>query len=96
MSNQELNVDDTMVWIVNFPSFYTDKLFNFEPYCLIDNAPLNCYNDLNIQYQLIITGSPKIIQAGTNYTLTIIGLACPRHAYTHDLFLNRYLFIGML
>lgn len=59
--NQEDVVDDEMVWIVNFPSYYYEKLFNFNPYCMIDTAPIECYADPITPYQLIIKNSPKII-----------------------------------
>ena len=85
-----------MVWIVNFPSYYTDILFNYLPYCMIDGAPLTCYADTMTKFQLIITGSPRIIQSQTAYKITIMGLAAPRNKYTHHAYQNLYMFVGVL
>ena len=60
-------VDDEMVWIVNFPSYYSESLFNFNAYCMIDTAPIECLADPTTPYQLIIRNSPKIITANTTY-----------------------------
>ena len=37
-----------------------------------------------------------MITAGTQYTLSLHRLACPRAKYTNDYYRSRYLFIGML
>ena len=85
-----------MVWIVNFPSYYIDKLFNYNPYCLIDTTPIPCYADTDTPFQLIVKSSPKLVSNGTQYKITIIGLATPRSVYMGDLYPNRYIFVGVL
>lgn len=85
-----------MIWIINFPSYYSPTIFNYDPYCLIDGAPIKCYTDLNTPYQILIVESPKIISAGTYYTISIIGIACPRAKYTGDVYPDRYIFVGVL
>jgi hypothetical protein len=85
-----------MIWIINFPSYYSPLIFNYEPYCLIDGSPINCYADTNTPYQLILDMSPAIIAAGVSYTVSIVGVACPRVIYMDDTFPNRYIFLGIL
>ena len=94
--NTELNVDANMVWIVNFPSYYSPQLFQEDSYCLIDSAVISCTVDPNTPYQLIISGSPKTNNAGVPYTITIVGLACPRSLYTNNAYPSRYIFMGVL
>lgn len=89
--NQELVVDDQMVWVINFPSYYYEQLFNFNPYCMIDSAPIQCYADPTTPYQLIIKNSPKIVAASTAYSISIHRLTCPRRTYTNDYYPSRYL-----
>lgn len=85
-----------MIWIVNFPSYYSPLIFNYESYCLIDGSPIKCYADPNTPYQLIIEKSPRIIAAGVSYKMSILGVACPRVLYMGNKFPNRYIFIGIL
>ena len=94
--NQKLVVNDDMVWIVNFPSYYYEQLFNFNPYCMIDSAPIECYADPTTPYQLIIKSSPKIIYAQNSYEISVHRLTSPRSKYTNDYYPSRYLFIGIL
>lgn len=85
-----------MIWIVNFPSYYSPLIFNSEPYCLIDGSPITCYPDPLTPYQLIVEKSPRIIGATIAYKLTIMGVSCPRVQYMGNTFPNRYVFIGIL
>jgi hypothetical protein len=85
-----------MVWIINFPSYYSPQLFQKDAYCLIDSAVISCAVDPKTPYQLVVTGSPKTILAGNAYTISIIGLACPRWTYTNNAYPSRYIFIGVL
>jgi hypothetical protein len=94
--NSNLNVDENMVWIINFPSYYSPELFQQDAYCLIDLAVISCYADPNTPYQLIITGSPKTMSAGIAYTISVIGLAAPRSIYTNNAYPSRYIFVGVL
>ena len=96
ITNKDLPVNDQMKWIINFPSYYSPLIFNYEPYCLINGSPINCYADVDTPYQLIIDLSPSIIAAGTQYMISILGVACPRLIYMGDIFPNRYIFIGIL
>lgn len=36
--NTIVNVDSKVVWIVNFPSYYSPELFQNDPYCLVNGA----------------------------------------------------------
>jgi hypothetical protein len=94
--NSNLNVDPDMVWIINFPSYYSPQLFQTDAYCMIDTAVIDCVVDPNTPYQLIITNSPKMQNAGIAYTISVIGLAAPRNPYTNNAFLSRYIFVGVL
>ena len=94
--NQDLVVDDETVWVVNFPSYYYEELFNFIPYCMIDTAPIDCAADPTTPYELIIKNSPKIIYAQSSYEISVHRLTSPRSIYTNDYFPSRYLFIGIL
>lgn len=94
--NSDLNVDSAMLWIINFPSYYSPQLFAQDAYCLIDSAAIPCSIDAKTPYQLIVSNSPKTVNAGTPYTITVVGLACPRATYTNDAYPNRYIFVGVL
>ncbi len=94
--NSVLNVNDKMVWIINFPSYYSPQLFQQDAYCMIDTAAIPCQVDPNTPYQLIITNSPITKNAGVSYTISVIGLACPRNPYTNNAYPSRYIFIGVL
>jgi len=85
-----------MIWVVNFPSYYSPLIFNYEPYCLIEGSPIECHADPNTPYQLIIENSPRIIAATIYYKISILGVACPRVQYMGNSFPNRYIFIGIL
>jgi len=94
--NSALNIDESMVWIINFPSYYSPQLFQKDAYCLIDSAVISCSVDPKTPYQLVITGSPKTKNAGIPYTISVIGLACPRFLYTNNAYPSRYIFVGVL
>ena len=96
IKNRALPVDNKMIWIVNLPSYYSQIIFNYKPYCLIEGSPIDCQADPNTPYQLIIKNSPRIIAAGTYYKISILGVACPRVLYMNNKFPNRYMFIGIL
>lgn len=96
LTNTNKVVNSKMVWIINFPSYYNQELFNYNAYCLIDSAPVECLPDPTTRYQLIIRNSPKVITNGTAYTLSIYRLACPRAKYTNNYYPGYYLFIGVL
>jgi hypothetical protein len=89
-------VNRKMVWIINFPSYYNIKLFNYNPFCLIDSTPIECLADPTTPYQLIIKNSPKNILNGTAYTITVNRLTCPRAKYTNNYYRSYYTFIGIL
>lgn len=38
--NTKKLINSDMVWIINFPSYYSEKLFNYNPYCMIDLTPI--------------------------------------------------------
>jgi hypothetical protein len=85
-----------MVWIINFPSYYSPQLFQNDAYCMIDTAVIDCSVDLNTPYQLIVSNSPKMTNAGVAYTISVIGLASPRNLYTNNAYQSRYIFVGVL
>lgn len=85
-----------MMWIINFPSYYSPQLFQQDAYCMIDSAVIPCLADPNTPYQLIIKNSPKTKNYGVSYTISVIGLAAPRNAYTNGVYPSRYIFIGVL
>jgi len=94
--NSVLNVDSNMVWIINFPSYYSPQVFQQDAYCMIDTAFINCAIDPTTPYQIIVSNSPKMIDSGVPYTITVIGIACPRKIYTNGAYPNRYIFVGVL
>jgi hypothetical protein len=94
--NTEVNVDSTVIWIINFPSYYSSALFQEDAYCMVNTAVTPCTTDANTPYQLIVTNSPATVMAGTSYTLSVIGLAAPRAIYTNNAYPQRYIFIGVL
>ena len=94
--NSNLNVDENMVWIINFPSYYSPQLFQTDAYCMIDSTVIDCVVDPNTPYQLIVSNSPEMKNAGMAYTISVIGLAAPRSSYTNGAFLSRYIFVGVL
>jgi hypothetical protein len=85
-----------MVWIINFPSYYSPQLFQNDAYCMIDTAVIPCSVDTNTPYQLTVYNSPKTVFAGTSYKITIVGLDSPRLLYTGGIFQSRYMFVGVL
>ena len=96
ITNAKDNVDSNMVWIINFPSYYSPDLFQQDAYCTINGAEATCYKDTTTPYQLIITGSPVTVTAGISYELAVVGLASPRSVYTNDVYPQRNLFVGIL
>lgn len=96
ITNTALNIDANMVWIINFPSYYSPSLFQQDSYCLLNTAVIPCSPDPNTPYQLIVSNSPMLVNAGVAYTLTVAGLAAPRSIYTNNAYPNRYIFIGVL
>lgn len=85
-----------MVWVINFPSYYSPELFQQDAYCTINGAKTNCQVDPTTPYQLLISNSPVTVNAGTAYTLVIVGLAAPRRIYTNNVYPQRYIFVGVL
>lgn len=96
ITHSTLNVDSNMIWIINFPTYYSSRLFADDTYCMIGSATINCYPDPVTPYQLIVKNSPLMVNAGTAYVISIIGLNCPRSIYTNNVYPNRYIFIGVL
>ena len=94
--NTDVNVDSNVVWIVNFPSYYSPDLFQKDAYCMVNIARIQCEVDTATPYQLIITDSPVTVMAGTSYTISVIGLASPRKIYTNGAYAQRYIFVGVL
>lgn len=85
-----------MLWVINFPSYYSQTLFQQEPYCTLNGAKIPCRVDTASPYQLIVYKSPVTVLAGTAYELTVAGLAAPRNIYTNDAYPQRYIFVGVL
>lgn len=96
LTNTDVNVDQNVVWIINFPSYYSPDLFQNDAYCMVNSAKTNCHIDSTTPYQLIVSGSPSTVMAGTAYTVSVHGLAAPRSLYTNGAYAQRYIFIGVL
>lgn len=94
--NTGVNVDSDVVWIINFPSYYSTDIFQQDPYCMVNSAVTDCSIDPNTPYQLIISNSPVTVMAGSSYTLSVIGVSSPRAIYTNNAYPQRYIFIGVL
>ena len=96
ITNINDNVDSNMVWIINFPSYYSPELFQQDAYCIINGAKIDCQIDSTTPYQLIISNSPDTVTAGTPYDITIVGLSAPRNNYANDVYPQRFIFVGIL
>jgi len=96
LTNSGLNVNANMMWVINFPSYYSPSLFQQDAYCMLNTAVIPCSADPNTPYQLIVSNSPTMVNAGVAYTLTVTGLATPRSIYTNNAYPNRYIFVGVL
>jgi hypothetical protein len=94
--NTNDNVDEKMVWVFNFPSYYSSHLFQKDAYCTINGIPLTCTVDSVTPYQLKLSASPVTVIAGTPYELALVGMASPRRIYTNSAYPQRYIFIGVL
>lgn len=42
LMNTDVNVDSKVVWIINFPSYYSPDLFQTDPYCMVNGAKTTC------------------------------------------------------
>ena len=96
LTNDEDNVDSSMIWVINFPSYYSPELFQQDAYCTLNSAKIDCAVDSTTPYQLLITASPVTVDAGTSYEIAVIGLSSPRNIYTNDAYPQRYIFVGVL
>lgn len=96
ITNVNDNVDASMVWVINFPSYYSPELFQQDAYCLIDGAKTDCQVDPTTPYQLLVTNSPVTVAAGSSYDITVVGLAAPRSIYTNNVYPQRFIFVGIL
>ena len=96
ITNVNNNVDDKMVWVFNFPSYYSPDLFQQDAYCTINGAQTNCQVDPTTPYQLLVSNSPVTVNIGTSYDITIVGLATPRAIYMNNVYPQRYIFVGVL
>ena len=85
-----------MIWVVNFPSYYSPDLFQQDSYCTINGAQTTCMVDPTTPYQLLVKMSPVTVNAGITYKITIVGLSTPRKIYTNNVYPQRYIFIGVL
>jgi hypothetical protein len=43
--NQNDKVNSLMLWVINFPSYYSSQLFQQLPYCMINGSPIPCSVD---------------------------------------------------
>jgi hypothetical protein len=94
--NVNLNVNSEMMWIINFPSYFSPQLFEQDAYCMIDSAMIPCMADPNTPYQIIVKSSPKTVYAGNSYKISLVGIACPRRLYANNAYPNRFMFVGVL
>jgi hypothetical protein len=85
-----------MVWIINFPSYYSPQIFQQDAYCMIDSAAIPCVSDPTTPYQVIVKNSPKTVYAGTPYKISLVGVACPRLLYANNAYPSRFIFVGVL
>ena len=85
-----------MLWIINFPSYFSPQLFEQDAYCMIDSAVIPCMADPTTRYQIIVKNSPKTVYAGSPYKISLIGIACPRRLYANNVYPSRFMFVGVL
>lgn len=99
ITHNNTNVDSNTTWYVNLPIYYTPTVWNDNTmvYCEISGATLPCSIDPNVPYQVVITNSPRIINNGTLYTISIFGVPCPRKTYLNGnaSYVNEYIFLGV-
>lgn len=50
-------------------------------YCTINFTKLDCSRHDNIPYTIIVKNSPKVIDIGDFYILSVYGITCPRATY---------------
>lgn len=93
------NVDSQTIWYINLPIYYSPKVWNdiTLSYCQISGVMIPCTVDPEVPYQIKVYDSPRIINNGVQYTLSIYGIPCPRKRYLNNnaTYANEYVFIGV-
>jgi hypothetical protein len=66
-------------------------------YCTINGIKINCFRDTNTPYQIVVNSSPRIIEVGQSYVLTVYGLQCPRASYLNGnaAYVTQSIFFGV-
>lgn len=100
ITHNDTNVDSSTIWYINLPVYYSASVWNYNTfvYCQISGAVLPCSLDENVPYQIKLSDSPRIINNGTLYTISVFGLPCPRKRYlnTNASYSNEYVFVGVV
>jgi hypothetical protein len=71
------------VWYITLPRYYSQRIWNedFLIYCTINYTQLDCGRHENIPYTIIIKNSPRVIDVGEWYIISVFGVTCPRKTY---------------
>lgn len=97
--NQYAQVTIDSFWIINFPRYYSPKLWNEDNliYCMINTTTIPCRRSPHTPYQIELYSSPLIITVGDKYTISVFGIPCPRAAYLNGnaLFITESIFFGV-
>jgi hypothetical protein len=99
LTHTSSNVDSNTVWYISLPIYYSPMVWNDASlaYCEISGTMLPCAVDPNVPYQIILSNSPRIINSGVLYNISIYGVPCPRRPYLNNnaTFANEYIFVGI-
>ena len=83
ITGQYAKVDGNTVWYITLPRYYSQRIWSedFLIYCTINSTQLDCARHENIPYTIIIKNSPRVIDVGEWYTISLYGITCPRKIY---------------
>lgn len=99
IENKNAPITQNTVWIINFPRFYLQNVWNedYLTYCTINDTNLSCIADPNTPYQILVSGSPRIFRTGQTYLLKVFGMPCPRTVYLNGNapYVSESIFVGI-
>lgn len=97
--NQFVIVTQETIWIVNLPRYYSPNIWNedYLIYCTISGTPLTCTRSPYTPYQVVVSASPRMIEVGETYSITLYGVPCPRATYLNgnNMFVTENIFFAM-
>lgn len=97
--NQYSPVTELTQWIINFPRYYSQQIWNedYLVYCKIESSFIDCAVDPNTPYQILVSNSPRIIEVGDTYVLSVYGITCPRAKYLNGYaeYVTESIFMGI-